>query len=205
MPSLDRLSRNYRMRGSIARLDIALDGLPEFSNENPTPEWLSIGDGLDRQEMAYDSFKYREASPEPLLDVRIPSLSDASLAPNGGHVMEVQALFVPQNIEGGWDDASRENLRKAIYSGLERAYPDLSERVSGDRLTIPSDVALEYGVTGGHLYHGEFAPDQLLSLRPNHLCSGYQTPVEGLRLCGASSHPGGGVNPAPGVLSAQEI
>ncbi len=113
--------------------------------------------------------------------------------------------YVPHSPPGGWSTALRGRLEEAVTARLEEALPGIGALVVGSELLTPADIERRYGVTGGHLFHGELALDQMLSLRPA-ICAGrYRTPVDGLFLAGAGSHPGGGLSGLPGWLGASVV
>jgi phytoene dehydrogenase-like protein len=197
---------HVRMRGNAAKLHLALDGLPDFPGLSPEQlaGRLVIAPGIDAVEAAFNPAKYGEASPEPVLEAVIPSLTDPSLAPAGKHVMSVVAQYAPADLHGGWK-AGGPAFRDRILKGLERPLPGLSARVLAAELLTPADLEARYRMPGGHWHHGELAVDQLMMLRPVHGAGQYATPVPGLYLCGAGSHPGGGVMGAAGLNAACRI
>lgn len=198
--------RNWRVRGTTAKLHIALDALPEWAarpGERVTRARL-VGD-LDDLERAFDAVKYGCVSSEPYLEVMLPSLEDPSLAPDGQYVMSVLVSFAPYDLEGGWNDARREALADTVLATLERHAPGIGRRVLACEALSPADIEQRYATAGGHVHHGEHALDQWLHVRPDPDCSRYATPIDGLFLCGSGSHPGGGLSCAPGWLAATRI
>ncbi|MGO1078728.1 phytoene desaturase family protein [Inquilinus sp. CA228] len=195
---------HVRMRGNAAKLHLALDGLPEGLAPALLAGRLVVAPGIDAVEAAFNPAKYGEASPEPVLEAVIPSLTDPSLAPAGKHVMSVVAQYAPAELRGGWE-AGGPAFRDSILKGLERHLPGLSARVLAAELLTPADLEARYRMPGGHWHHGELAVDQLMMLRPVHGAGQYATPVPGLYLCGAGSHPGGGVMGAAGLNAARKI
>lgn len=195
---------HVRMRGNAAKLHLALDGLPEGLDRALLAGRLVIAPGIDAVEAAFNPAKYGEASPEPVLEAVIPSLTDPSLAPAGKHVMSVVAQYAPAGLRGGWE-AGGPAFRDRILAVLERHLPGLSARVLAAELLTPADLEARYRMPGGHWHHGELAVDQLMMLRPVHGAGQYATPVPGLYLCGAGSHPGGGVMGAAGLNAARRI
>lgn len=195
---------HVRMRGNAAKLHLALDGLPEGLDRALLAGRLVIAPGMDAVEAAFNPAKYGEASPEPVLEAVIPSLTDPSLAPAGKHVMSVVAQYAPAGLRGGWE-AGGPAFRDRILAVLERHLPGLSARVLAAELLTPADLEARYRMPGGHWHHGELAVDQLMMLRPVHGAGQYATPVPGLYLCGAGSHPGGGVMGAAGLNAARRI
>ncbi len=201
----ERNIQHYRTRGMTAKVNLALDRYPELpSRPDLQPTFLRTGTSIDDLERAFDPAKYREFALEPMLDVYVPTLEDSELAPSGHHVFSVQAHWVPYKLEGGWNDEARERLREAVIDVLESYLPDLRQSILGAQVQSPVDLERTYGVSGGHLHHGEHATDQLV-LRPTPECARYATPFRGLFLCGSGSHPGGGITCAPGALATQAI
>jgi phytoene dehydrogenase-like protein len=200
---LERDIRNLRARGTAAKLELAVDRLPEWRGRpGLAAEWIRVGERLDDLERAFDAVKYRRHAAAPMLDVYVPTLEDASLAPRGHHVVSILVHFVPLAPEGGWTEVARRGLVEAVLATLDQHAPNLRGGILGQRLLTPQDLEAEWGLAGGHLFHGEHAADQLV-VRPVPACARYRTPIEGLFLCGSGSHPGGGVTCAPGALGAR--
>ena len=201
--------RNYRMPGTVAKLDFALSALPVF-RAVPKPADLRgrvhIGPTIDYLEHAFDASKYGEISSEPYLDVAFPSILDPSLAPPGRHVMSVYMQFAPYKLANGRDWTSmRDTLVTTVLRTLERYAPGLAALIEGQRALTPADLESTYGLTGGHILHGEPSLDQLFTMRPVLGWAQYKTPIEGLFLCGAGTHPGGGLTAASGHNASREI
>ena len=206
---------NYRCAGTVAKLNLALSALPGFVGlngarpEEAPEEALSgrihLGPTIDFLERAFDHVKYGEISSEPWLDITIPSIVDPSLAPSGAHVMSVYIHFAPYELRHTSWPAARASLRQAAFSTLKRYAPGIEALVVGEQLLTPADFEQEYGFTGGHIFHGELALDQLFTMRPLLGFANYRTPIEGLYLCGAGTHPGGFMSGASGRLAAQKV
>src|SRR5688572_25928976 len=206
-PSFRNKIQNYRAVGTVARVHLALTALPEF--ENASVEKLSgrihIGPEIDYLERAFDAAKYGEFSPQPYMDITIPTLTDSSLAPNGAHVMSIHAQFAPYQLkEGDWD-SRREELGDVIVNALSAYAPNLKKLIVGRQVLTPLDLERTYGLSGGHIHHGEMSLDQLFAFRPVIGYARYRTPIAGLYLCGSGTHPGGGVTVAPGFNASREI
>jgi phytoene dehydrogenase-like protein len=201
--------RNYRARGSAAKVNFALSGLPGFSGTD-SPAYLKgrihVGPTIDYLERAFDASKYGEISSAPYLDITIPSLHDPSLAPAGSHVMSVYMQFAPYTLARGrsWTDAAAD-LSHVIMGTLEQHAPGFRQLVLQSQVVTPLDLEKTYGLTGGHILHGEPSLDQLFTMRPILGWAQYRTPIERLYLCGAGTHPGGGVTGGSGQNAAQEI
>jgi len=188
-------------------VNFALSGLPAF--RGAAPELLRgrihIGAGVDDLERAYDDAKYGGISRRPYLDVVIPSLVDASLAPPGHHVMSAYVQYTPYALrEGTWPARSAE-LGDLVTTLLEEYAPGLSSMIVHRQVITPLDLEETYGLTGGHPFHGEPSLDQLFLARPLLGWARYRSPVTGLYMCGAGTHPGGGVTGGPAVNASREI
>lgn len=197
---------NVRMKGTAAKLHLALTGLPTFRGVDAahTGERLLIAGDLDYIERAFNHSKYREYSDQPVIEITIPSIHDSSAAPAGQHVLSAVVQYAPYDVAGGWD-ANRARFREAVLDVLERHAPGLRQLVIAAELLTPADIEREFGMTGGHWHHGELTLDQFLMLRPVPGAAQYATPVPGLYLCGAGSHPGGGVMGSAGHNAAKVI
>ena len=208
-PTFLNRMRNYRSRGTSAKLNVALSALPTFTGVTNPPDLkgrIQIGHSIDYLEHAFDASKYGEISAEPYLDLTIPSLSDASLAPSGAHVMSVYVQFAPFRLANGrqWPDAAGE-LERTVLSTLSKYAPGIESLVVHRQVITPAELQSEYGFTGGHILHGEPSLDQLFTMRPVLGCAQYRTPIQGLYLCGAGTHPGGGITGGSGQNAARAI
>lgn len=198
--------RVIKMRGTTAAMRLALEkplsfpGRPDYQ-----PEEILTGENINGLEKAYDAVKYGEMSQTPHLAIKIPTLSERDIAPEGKHVAEVLIHFAPYKLKGGWTDAAREELGRRALTVLEAYAPGTGASIIGKEVLTPADFEERYALTEGHIFHGEHSLDQLHTLRPSADTSGYSTPIDGLFLCGSGSHPGGGVTCAPGALAAEAI
>ena len=198
--------RRFRARGSAAKVHLALSGPLELPASTGRHEALRIGGGhIDDLERAFDAVKYRQFSARPNLDVRVPTVADASLAPQDHHVVSILSSYAPYALEGGWTDEARQALGESVVAELERHAPAVRERIVAMEVLSPADLEREFALTGGQIHHGELALDQLLVLRPAPSAARYATSVPGLSLGGAGSHPGGGVRPTAGLLAAAAV
>ena len=202
--------RNYRTPGTVAKLNIALRGLPAFEALGPdeAPRLrgrLHIGPGIDYLERAYDASKYGEISEAPYLDIAFPSIVDPSLAPSGHHVMSVHMQYAPFKLRdgGSWSDR-RDTLSDIVMRTLEAYAPGINTLVEHRQVITPLDLEATYGLTGGHIFHGELSLDQLFTMRPTLGWGQYRTPVTNLYLCGSGTHPGG-LTGGSGQNAAREI
>ncbi len=203
--------RNYRAHGAVAKVHLALSGLPKFPAlaNGDSFEKLSgcihLGPDIDYLERAFDAAKYGDISPRPYMDTTIPSLSDPSLAPAGAHVMSIHAQFAPYRLKDGDWNSRCEELGDTVVNALSDYAPRLPELILARQVITPLDLETTYGLSGGQIHHGEMSVDQLFAFRPLIGWARYRTPIEGLYLCGAGTHPGGGVTGTPGANAAREI
>lgn len=199
--------RRIRMRGTAAKLHLALNGPLEMAaRPGQQFEHIRIGGGhIDDLERAFDPIKYRELPKRPHLEIRVPTVADKSLAATGHHVASILVSFVPHTLDGGWTEARRAELLESALSTLERHAPDVRKRISGHELLTPTDLEAQYALTGGQLQHGEMALDQMLVMRPTPSAAGYLSSIPGLVLAGSGSHGGGGVGAGAGVLGASAV
>jgi phytoene dehydrogenase-like protein len=198
--------RHFRTKGMAAKLHLALDGLPEFSRLPAAlaGERLVVAPDLVYLEHAFDAAKYGENSPHPALEISIPTVHDRTLAPAGQHVLSAVVQYAPY-AEAASTDAARAQLLENTLQVLEEYAPAIRGQVVGAQLLLPADLEREFRLTGGHWHHGELALDQMLMLRPVPGAAQYAMPVNGLYLCGAGAHPGGGVMGCAGRNAAQAV
>jgi phytoene dehydrogenase-like protein len=200
--------RNYRSHGTVAKLNLALSALPAFTGA-PGPEALSgrihIGPEIDYLERAFDHAKYGELSTEPWLDVSIPSILDPQLAPDGAHVMSVYVHVAPYTLRGTTWDTARNALRTAVLGTLARFAPGIETTIVAEQIVTPVELERDYGFFGGHIFHGELALDQLLTMRPVLGQAQYRGPIGGLYLCSGGTHPGGFLTGGSGRNAAREV
>ncbi len=201
--------RNYRMPGVVAKVNLALNALPAFTGVADAAGLggrLHIGPSVDYLEKAFDASKYGEISTEPYLDITIPSVLDPSLCPPGHHVMSICAQFAPYRLanQHEWRTA-REELAGNVLRVVEQYAPGIRGTIEHRQILTPVDLEEAYGYTHGHILHGEPSLDQLFTMRPVLGWAQYRTPIESLFLCGAGTHPGGGITGAPGRNAAREI
>jgi phytoene dehydrogenase-like protein len=198
---------NIRMRGNAAKLHLALDGLPTIDGltRKDLGERILIAPDENYVERAFNPAKYGESSPSPVLEITFPTVSDESLAPTGKHIMSAIVQYAPYALKTGWTDAARQDFMHSAIDAIARYAPDLEQRISASELLTPADIEKEFHITGGHWHHGELALDQFMFVRPVAGAAQYQMPLDGLYLCGAGSHPGGGISGAAGRNAARCI
>ena len=202
-----RRVRTMRMKGDAAKLHIALDSLPNFTGltEQQMGQRLVIAPTMNYIETAFNASKYGEYSKAPAMDISIPSVHDASLAPDGKHVMSVIVQYAPYELAGGWNDEHKEAFKNLVIDRIADFAPDLKDKIVAAELLTPVDIEERFHIHGGHWHHGEISLDQILMMRPFPGASQYGTAVDGLYLCGAGNHPGGGVMGLAGHNAAKEI
>ncbi len=211
-PTFANRMKNFRANGTVAKVNLALGGLPAFPALADNESYLKtlsgrihIGPEIDYLERAFDASKYGEFSKKPWLDVTIPTILDPSLAPDGKHVLSAYVQFAPFKLrEGNWY-TRRRDLGNAVIKALAAYAPNLPGLVEGIQIITPQDLETSYGFTGGHIFHGELALDQLFTMRPVLDWARYKTPIRGLFLCGSGTHPGNGLTGASGANAAREI
>ena len=197
--------RRLRCDGYVGKLHLALNGAPDFTGLNKADGRLIIAPGLDAIEFAYDDAKYGDCSSNPVMEIIVPSLHDTSLAPEGQHVLSAHVMYVPYKMKGGWTDAARDAIRDRAIASIEQYAPNIRAQIIHSEFLTPADLENDYAVTGGHWHQTEMAADQMLMMRPTYEAAQYSTPVPGLFLCGAGSHPGGDITGCAGHNAAQEI
>jgi phytoene dehydrogenase-like protein len=197
---------NIRMKGDAAKLNLALDKPPAFTGVDTAGHQgrLVIAPSPGHVERAFNPAKYGEFSPEPVMEITLPSLADPSLAPDGACVLSAVVQYAPYALKEGWP-IGKAKFQQAIMAQLETYAPGIAATVRHAELLTPVDIEARYRMRGGHWHHGELQADQLLVSRPVSGWSGYNTPIEGLYLASAGSHPGGGVSGAPGLNAARRI
>jgi phytoene dehydrogenase-like protein len=202
--------RNIRSRGTAAKINLALASLPNFkgSTDHAVAAALGgvihIGPTLDYLERASDDAKYGRFSKQPFLEITIPSVADATLAPSGKHVMSVWMQYAPYQLKGALWNEQRDVLGDMVVNLIEEYAPGFKNSILHRQVLTPWDLEEVYGLTEGHLYHAEMALDQIFFMRPIPGWSRYHTPIRNLYLCGSGTHPGGGVTGLPGYFAAKE-
>lgn len=198
---------HMRMHGNAAKLHLALDGLPAISGveKREFAGRFVIAPGDDYVERAFNHAKYGETSAKPVFEFCFPSFRDNSLAPTGKHVMSAIVQYVPYNLRAKWNKKTRSAFEKLALDTLAEYMPDLQERITATELLTPVDIEEQFHIHGGHWHHGELTLDQFLFTRPVGGAAQYAMPLDGLYLCGAGSHPGGGVSGAAGRNAARAI
>jgi phytoene dehydrogenase-like protein len=203
--------QHYRMPGTVAKVNLALSGLPRFTaldgenHDHALGGRIHIGPEIDYLERAFDESKYGNFSKQPYLEVTIPSLTDPALAPEGKHVMSIYMQYAPYKLrDSGWEK-QRVALGDTVVKTLAQYAPNLPAQILTHQIITPQDLEETYGLTGGHIFHGELALDQFFTMRPLLDWARYRTPIQNLYLCGSGTHPGAGLTGGSGANAAREI
>ena len=200
---------DFKIRGSSAKVNLALDALPNFTSmpgDGPhLAGAISISPSLDYIERAYDDAKYGQISRRPYLDMIFPSMIDPDMAPPGHHVLSCFVQYAPYDLEGGWNDTRRNELGEAVISTIEEYAPNIRKCIVGMQVISPKDIEAIAGITGGNIFHGELLLHQIFFLRPVPQWADFRTPLKGYYFGASGAHPGGGVMGAAGMLAAKEI
>ena len=202
-----RRVKHLRARGLAAKLHLALDRLPQFQGLDASAlrGRMLVAPSLEYVERAFNHAKYGEFSAAPILEITVPSVVDSTLAPAGKHVLSAIVQYVPYQLAAGSWEQEKERCTDLVISILERHAPGLRESVRAVELLTPADIEREFRIGGGHWHHAELALDQFMMVRPVPGAAQYRTPLEGLFLCGAGSHPGGGVMGVAGRNAARQV
>lgn len=200
--------KHLRARGTLAKVHLALSALPTFGDA--TKAMLAgpvrIGPDLEYLERAFDHAKYGEWSRAPWIELTIPSLLNPSMAPAGAHVLSAYVQWVPKTADGRRQPAAGETgLLETVLATLERYAPGLGRLIVASELTSPADMERDWGLTGGHIFHGELSLDQAFTMRPLLGWGQYRTPIAGLYLCGSGTHPGTGLTGGSGANAARVV
>ena len=200
---------NFRIRGSSGKVNLALDGLPDFSALPGSGHHLrgaiSISPNYDHLEKAYDDAKYGNFSESPYMDIILPSVLDPDMAPSGKHVMSCFVQYAPYNIKGGWNDDKREAFGDAVINTIAKYAPNIKDIILHRQVLTPADLESTFGLTEGNIFHGELTLQQLFALRPAVKWADYSTPIKNYYQCGSGTHPGGGITGSPGEMAAKKI
>ena len=200
---------NFRIRGSSGKVNLALDGLPDFSALPGSGHHLrgaiSISPSYDHLEKAYDDAKYGNFSESPYMDIILPSVLDPDMAPTGKHVMSCFVQYAPYNIKGGWNDDKREAFGDAVINTIAKYAPNIKDIILHRQVLTPADLESTFGLTEGNIFHGELTLQQLFALRPAVKWADYSTPIKNYFQCGSGTHPGGGITGSPGEMAAKKI
>ncbi len=210
-PDFVQKIKNYRSMGTVAKINLALSALPEFTalkskgNGNLLQSRIQISPEIDYLERAFDESKYGNFSHHPYIEITFPSLSDPSLAPASEHVMSIYMQYAPYKLKNSDWESQRIALGETVVKTIAQYAPNLPQTILRHQIITPKDLEETYGLTGGHIFHGELALDQFFTMRPLLDWARYQTPIERLYLCGSGTHPGTGLTGGSGANAAREI
>jgi phytoene dehydrogenase-like protein len=202
--------RGIKMQGPCAKVNMVLSEEPHFTGTSPTATALertfyTLVPSLEFAERCYDIAKFGEIPEELWVDCVVSSNADASLAPAGKHILTCFVQYVPYHLkEGNWDEW-RELLGDRVIKKIAEYAPNVPGATVARQVLTPLDLERTYGLTEGNIFHGDLRLEQLFFMRPVPGWSQYRTPIDGLYLCGAGAHPGGGVTGAPGRNSAHQV
>jgi phytoene dehydrogenase-like protein len=201
--------RRYKFRGSSGKVNLALDGLPNFRSLPGVGAHLrgamSISPAMEYMERAYDDAKYGHFSRRPYIDMVLPSLTDPSVAPPGKHVLSCFVQYAPYKLaEGTWDE-QREAFGNNVIETIAEHAPNIKDIIIEKQVLTPLDMEREFGLTQGNIFQGELSLEQLFFLRPVPGWAYYRTPIDNLYMCGSATHPGGGIMGANGRIASQVI
>ncbi|HEY7588212.1 MAG TPA: NAD(P)/FAD-dependent oxidoreductase [Thermoplasmata archaeon] len=202
--------KRIRTRGAALKFNAALDGLPDYSARPgaPGPQHRGTVDiipSMDYVERAYDEAKYGAFSGHPFIETQYQSVLDPSVAPPGKHTMSCFVQYAPTELKGTTWEEAKPAAAEIILDTIEGFAPNIRKVVRHWQIFTPADMEREIGLTGGSIFQGDITPDQIFSFRPVSGWARYRMPLEALYLCGAATHPGGGVVGAPGYNAAQMI
>ncbi len=202
--------KNFKIRGSSGKLNIALDGLPRFpaipQGSPSTRGDMHVTDSIEMMERAYDDWKEGRWSRAPYIDMLIPSQIDPTMVPDGKHYMSVFVQYCPYELaDGDWTAAKRQGFGDTVINTIAQHSPNFKDLILHAEIRTPWDIENEVGLTEGNIFQGELTMDQLLFNRPVPGYAQYRSPVRGVYMCGSSTHPGGGVMGAPGANAARAV
>lgn len=208
-PDFVQKLQHYRGNGTVAKVNLALSAIPKFTalkngDTSALRGRIHVGHEIDYLERAFDEAKYGNFSRHPYLEATIPSLIDPTLAPEGKHVMSIYMQYAPYKLKGDWEQ-QRRVLGQTVVKTLAEYAPNLPELILTHQIITPHDLEEKYGMTGGHIFHGELALDQFFTMRPLLDWARYRTPIERLYLCGSGTHPGAGLTGGSGANAARVI
>jgi phytoene dehydrogenase-like protein len=200
-----------KMDGVAMKINLALEGLPDFRaapGVTPGPQHratIHIGPSMDYIDDAWDDARRGKPSEKPFLEVTIPTVYDPSLAPEGKSIMSIFVQYTPYTLSQGSWDALKDAYARRVIETLAEYAPNITNLIAHSHVLSPVDLERVFGLTGGDIFHGQMTLDRLFFMRPVPGWARYRAPVPGLYLCGAGTHPGGGIMGAPGYNAAREI
>ena len=208
--SFESAIRAYRIEGTSMKITLGVSGLPHVRGlgDGVQPYHrgiMEISGWLSALDRAQGQAKQGISAHDPHIEVCFPTVHDPSLAPDGHHIVTIDVNSQPYTLaDDAWDDI-KEKVADAAVERLAGVMPDLPDLIVHRQVLSPLDLERLFGMTGGHALHGDMSFDQLFAFRPTRGWAQYRTPVPGLYLCGAGTHPGGGVTGANGRNCAREV
>jgi len=208
-PGIYDKAKNFKIRGSSGKVNIALSAMPKFTGV-PDNRFINSGGqifsgSMKTMEKAYDCWKRNRFSDDPFVETVIPSAWDPTVAPVGKHWMSCFVQYCPPVLEGGWNSEQKEAFGQTVIDKIERYSPGFKDLIVHKEIRTPVEIENEVGLTEGNIFQGELTIDQLLFNRPFPGYAQYRMPIKNMYMCGASTHPGGGVSAACGANAAREI
>jgi phytoene dehydrogenase-like protein len=202
--------RGIKMDGPCGKFNLVLSEEPRLERSDPAADALqraqfTLVPWLDGAQLAYGEARRGRIAEELWIDCLVPSLIDPSLAPAGRHVMTCFVQYLPYRLTGSEWSLERERLEAQLLRQITKFVPAVGRSLVASRLYTPQDLENVFGITEGNIFHGDLRPDQLFFMRPLPGCARYASPLAALYLCGAGTHPGGGVTGAPGHNAAHRI
>ncbi len=209
-PGIYEKAKNFKIRGSSGKVNIALSGLPKFNNVADNRYINRGGQGfvgsMETMERAYDCWKHGRWSDDPFIESVIPSAWDPTVAPPGKHWMSNFIQYCPPQLaDGPWTPEKRDAFGQTVINKIERYSPGFKDLIVHMEVRTPHEIEAEIGLTEGNIFQGELTIDQLLFNRPFPGYAQYRMPIKNMYMCGSSTHPGGGVSSACGANAAREI
>jgi phytoene dehydrogenase-like protein len=213
-PSFLGRVQHIRTHGTLAKVNYATAALPRFTGlagrgieeeKRALSGRVRLAADVDSIERAFDAAKYGRLSDEPWIELMVPSVDDPSLVPEGRHVVSAYVQYAPFHLRGRTWDQERSRLGDTATSIIERHAPGFSASIIAREIVTPLELERTYGLTGGHIFHGELALDQLFLSRPLLGWARYTTPIRNLYLCGSGAHPGNGLTGRTGALAAKAV
>jgi len=195
---------------ATAKVNLALSGPPEFTAaKNRDISCLNgtihISPSVSYIEDAFEDSKQGKFSRKPVLEITIPSMVDKTIAPEGKHIMSIFVQYAPYKLSGGWTSKNRDALFNACIETVGSYVPNIKDLILHKQILTPVDLEKKYGLTGGNIFQGAMSANQIYCFRPVSGYCDYRTPIEGLYMCGAATHPGGGVTGLSGRNGAYSI
>ena len=213
-PEVVRRVQNIRGHGTLAKINYAVSSLPRFHGVDALhgaertaalTGRIRLARDIDGIERAFDAAKYGGFAAEPWIELTIPSIAETDLAPKGQHVVSAYVQYAPYHLRGTTWDAERDRLEAAATRTIDQYAPGFASSIVARTVITPLDLERTYGLTGGHIFHGELSLDQWFVTRPLLGWARYRTPIDRLFLCGSGTHPGTGLDGRSGALAAKAI